>query len=159
MYGVVFLILGNLAGNALAFGRFSMRASGIDDLDQNKSAVIGLALAALTASCLLNICSRKGGIVVNNIFAIFKISFLLIIIILGFMYRAGFRIPTSDRLNLISSQYPPSDPIQRELNHTSSFDTDKSFLGARHWMSDYVSSMLFILYAYSGSEQPFYVGL
>jgi hypothetical protein len=46
MYGIVFILLGNLSGNAIAFGNYIMEAAG--EPDPSKSVVIGIAIAALT---------------------------------------------------------------------------------------------------------------
>jgi hypothetical protein len=46
MYGIVFILLGNLSGNAIAFGSYIMEAAG--DPDPSKGTVIGIAIAALT---------------------------------------------------------------------------------------------------------------
>jgi hypothetical protein len=42
MYGIVFIILGNLSGNAIAFGIYVMSAAGYDD--PSRGSVIGLAI-------------------------------------------------------------------------------------------------------------------
>jgi hypothetical protein len=64
MYGIVFIILGNLSGNAIAFGIYVMSAAGYDD--PSRGSVIGLAIGAL------------------------KVAILLIIIILGFIRSRGY---------------------------------------------------------------------
>jgi hypothetical protein len=46
MYGIVFILLGNLSGNAIAFGNYIMEAAG--EPDPSKGVVIGIAIAALT---------------------------------------------------------------------------------------------------------------
>ncbi|KAF1984288.1 amino acid transporter [Aulographum hederae CBS 113979] len=136
MYGIVFIILGNLSGNAIAFGSYIMAAAGYEDPD--RGAVLGLAVAALSAAVVLHVCSRRGGIMINNIFAVYKILIFLIIIVLGFTIRGG-----------------------RDLGggniHTTNFDTKVSFGSYAKDVSSYSNSFLYVLYAYSGFEQPFYV--
>ena len=86
MYGVIYVILGNLSGNAIAFGLYVMEAAGVAG---NASAVRALAVASLTFACILHALWRKGGIVLNNLLACFKVSLLLAIIVIGFAMSAG----------------------------------------------------------------------
>ena len=72
MYGIVFIILGNLSGNAIAFGIYVMSAAGYDD--PSRGSVIGLAVGALSCACLVHVASRRGGIILNNIFAVVKVA-------------------------------------------------------------------------------------
>ena len=86
MYGVIYVTLGNLSGNAIAFGLYVMEAAGVAGSD---SAVRGLAAASLTFACILHALWRKGGIVLNNLLAFVKVSTLLAIIVIGFAASAG----------------------------------------------------------------------
>lgn len=86
MYGVIYITLGNLSGNAIAFGLYVMDAAGVTGSD---SAVRGLAVMALTFACVLHALWRKGGIVLNNLLALVKVSMLLAIIVIGFAASAG----------------------------------------------------------------------
>ena len=86
MYGVIYVTLGNLSGNAIAFGLYVMEAAGITG---NHSAVRGLAVMSLTFACILHAVWRKGGIVFNNLLAVVKVSTLLAIIVIGFAVSAG----------------------------------------------------------------------
>lgn len=86
MYGVIYVTLANLSGNAIAFGLYVMEAAGITGRD---SAVRGLAVTSLTFACILHALWRKGGIVFNNLLAFFKVSMLLAVIIIGFAVSAG----------------------------------------------------------------------
>lgn len=136
MYGVVFIILGNLSGNAIAFGRYVMTAAG--NSNPSKGAVIGLAIFALSACILLHITSRAGGIAMNNAFAMYKIVLLLAVIVLGFIKAGGANTGGDPRT-------------------TDNFDLKDSFSTQRHDVTSYVDSFLYVLYTYSGFEQPFYV--
>ena len=86
MYGVIYITLGNLSGNSIAFGLYVMDAAGVTG---NDSAVRGLAVMALTFACVLHALWRKGGIVLNNLLAVVKVSTLLAIIVIGFASSAG----------------------------------------------------------------------
>ena len=136
MYGIPFILLGNLAGNAIAFGMFFMESLG--NSNPNRGSVIGAALAVLTVTVLLHIFSRRGGILVNNGFAIIKVLILLSIIILGFIKAGGGKLGGESMDN---------------FNSRTSFSGSRSGAAA---IPDYVTSLLYVLYSYSGFEQPFY---
>lgn len=51
--------------------------------------VIGIALAVLTLVVILHTFSRKGGLIINNAFAIFKVCLLVVIIFLGIATAGG----------------------------------------------------------------------
>jgi amino acid transporter len=136
MFGIIFIILGNLSGNALSFGSFVMKAAGHHE--PAKKYVIGLAIAALSAAILLHVCSRRGGIIINNCFAVVKVLLLSTIIILGFLKAAG------------------SD-LGGEPSSTENFNVSESFSTKRHDLASYSDSLLYVMYTYSGFKQPFYV--
>ena len=146
MYGVVYVILGNLSGNAIAFGIYVLEASGIKGHD---AAIRGLAVAALTVACLLHGAWRNGGIVVNNMLASLKVLILIAVICIGFAASAGATFGHGP------VHGETVDPTTGKV--TSNFDTHSSFTHARHGVASYADSLLFIVYTYSGYEQPFYV--
>src|SRR5437667_2695113 len=63
VFGIVFIVFGNLAGNALQFGVFvqTARSPGCVETDEcfNKPAVLGWAVFVLTVSALINILTRQ----------------------------------------------------------------------------------------------------
>jgi amino acid transporter len=129
---VLYVALDNLSGNAIAFGRYLTQATGHDPDD--KGLVIGLAIAAMTLSCLLHAVWRKGGILLNNAFAVMKVAILLMIIILG----------------IVKLVHPPSV-------NPENFDIKTSFSGPPLGLSSYATSMLYAYYPYTGFVQPLYV--
>jgi amino acid transporter len=132
IYGIIFILLGNLAGNALQFGISVLRTHDPSfDATSKKSRgpVIGLAFAVVTACAILNIFSRKGAIFLNNCLAIAKGTMLVVIIILGINYR------------------------RQNGTCASSF---KVQTGVTHF-GDVVSSLIYAIYPFAGFEQPFYV--
>jgi amino acid transporter len=146
MYGTVFILLGNLSGNALELGKYLLLAAGLGDGDDalptsHRGTVIAIAIAALTIAILFHMASRRGGIILNNAFAIFKTLLLLLIVILGFAYRGGANF---------QSKIP-------SLHSNSNFSTKSSFSNPTKSVGDYTFALLDILFAYSGYEQPFYV--
>ncbi|KAF1814073.1 hypothetical protein P152DRAFT_481226 [Eremomyces bilateralis CBS 781.70] len=136
MYGIPYIIVGSLAGNSIAIGKFVMEAAGHEK--PSRGPIIGIALVALTAAVLVHVCSRRGGILVNNTFAILKVLLLVVIIIFGFIKAGGKRF----------GGQPPA---------TDNFDLDKSFSGPKRTVVHYVDALMCVLYPYSGFQQPFYV--
>ena len=146
-YGIMFILLGNLSGNAIAFGLYFLEAIGqYDPIPRTLSgvaqqphhgAVIGLAIAAQTLAALLHVCSRRGGIFISNSFAVIKVVILIVLICLG-AAKAGGAFPSG-------------------INDPHNFATSTSFSTRRHDVASYSDSLLFIIYTFSGFEQPFYV--
>ncbi|KAL6716587.1 hypothetical protein ACLMJK_006154 [Lecanora helva] len=145
-YGMIFIILGNLSGNAIAFGIYVMDAAG---LERHDAAVRGLAVASMTVACLLHAVWRRGGILMNNFLTLVKVLTLTAIIIIGFSASAGASFGKGpvhgETVDLTSHQI------------TSNFDTQSSFSSAKGGVANYVESILLVVYTYSGYEQPFYV--
>ena len=142
MYGIPFVLLGNLVGNALAVGRYVMLAAGYSDTNGNLTAshgsVVGIAVGALTLVILIHMSSRRGGILLNDIFAIFKVFLLMAIVVIGFIFRGG---------GLQQKGHPGGQ----------NYDPKTSFADRAKAISSYTQSLLFVIYSYSGYKQPFYV--
>jgi amino acid transporter len=137
-------VLGNPAANAIAIGRFITIAAGGKPDSSDKASAIGIAIAALTLACLVHVASRRGGVLLNNIFAVVKLMILVCIIIIGFMFGAGYSFGgRADR-----SVYP-----------TGNFNSNMAFDGTGQNTSSFATSLLFVFFAYSGFAQPFYVSL
>ena len=134
-YGVLFITLGNLSGNAIGFGSEVMEAAGVPT---NDAAVRGLAIAALTTACLLHAISRKGGIYLNNAFAFMKVTILLLIIITGLAKLGGASFGSGSV-------------------YTDNFNIRTSFSQPRKDVPSYATSIVYALYPYTGYMQPFYV--
>ena len=139
MYGLVFVVLGNLAGNAVALGQYVMRAAGDPD---NTHAIRGLAVAALTAACLIHGLWRKGGIVLNNVLALIKVLILMAVIVIGFAVAAGASFGNGS---------------VGKAAVKANFDIHKSFQDPKGDVGSYARSIVYIVYSYSGFKQPFYV--
>lgn len=145
IFGVIYVVLGNLSGNAVAFGIYICQAAGIEGHQQLER---GLAVVCLTAACLLHASWRKGGIIVNNLLAVMKVLVLLAIIIIGFAASAG-----------ASFGHGPVHGVTvdpKTQNATSNFSTH-SFAFASNDPASYAESLLYVVYTFSGYEQPFYV--
>ena len=132
-----FIIFSNAAGNAVAFAIYVVRAAGLPD---DSSAIRGVVIAAITAACLLHASWRKGGILLNNAITVIKVAILLLIIVLGFAARAGASFGHGR--------------IQ-----TTTFDVHTSFANPRGGTATYANSFIYVLGAYNGFRQPFYVSV
>lgn len=143
IYGFIFIVFGNLCGNAIAFGIYVLQAAGIDD---NAPLSRGLAVVALTAACVLHAGWRQGGILVNNTLATIKICILLAIIVIGFASAAGASFGKDSReMSAVGSA--------KDTN----FNVHKSFLNAQGDFASYANAIIFTVYSFSGFHQPFYV--
>lgn len=146
IFGVIYVIVGNLSGNAVALGIYILQAAGIEG---NDPLVRGLAVVSLTVACLLHASWRKGGIVVNNVLAVMKALVLVAIIVIGFAASAG-----------ASFGHGPvhGETVNPETQaKTSNFDTQTSFAFARNDPAGYAEAFLYVTYTFKGYEQPFYV--
>ena len=148
MYGLIYITLGNLSGNAIAFGIFVLEAAGIHE--GHDALIRGLAVVCMTAICLLHGSYRQGGIYAMNFLAVFKICILLAIIGIGFAAMGGktFGYGPVHGQTIVNSA-AQSGP--------SNLGVSTSFAYARRDFANYANSIIFIIYTYSGNEQPFYV--
>lgn len=137
IFAVDFIIFSNASSNAVAFAVYIMRAAGLPD---DAAAIRGVAIAAITAACLIHVSWRKGGILLNNAITIIKVAILLSLIVLGFATRGGASFGHGR--------------IQ-----TTNFDIHTSFANPRGAAATYASSFIYIIGAYNGFRQPFYVSI
>jgi amino acid transporter len=140
IFGVIFIVFGHLAANALQAGIFIMMAvnpacrEGDDCF--SKGGVVGWAIGLVTLCAFINISARQFAITMNNIFAVAKVLF---VIILGFM---GI-IWGSQNGNQCTN-------ISWKNQNTGPGPTGGSF-------GDIILALVFAAYPYTGFEQPFYV--
>ena len=146
MYGIIFVILGNRAGNAIAFGIYVMQAA---DRDASPAEIRAVAVAILTAACMVHWLWRRGGIFLNNLLAVLKASILLAIIVIGFAAAAGASFGHG------KVQGNTIDPDTSRS--TSNFNVHSSFTHGSTSTASYANAIIFIIYSYGGFEQPFYV--
>lgn len=142
IFGIVFIIFGNLAGNALQFGVFMSIAinprCGERDKCLNQGHVVGWAVGVLTFCALINIITRKYAIGLNNLFAVAKVSFVFVIAVLGIIYGSV----NGDTCRQISWKSPvlPDGEVQS---------------GGK--LGDIALALFYAMYPYTGYEQPYYV--
>ena len=147
-YGVIYITLGNLSGNCIAFGIFILEAAGIGG--SNDSLVRGLAVVCMTGACLLHATSRQGGLHSLVVLAVFKVCILLAIIVIGFAAIGGKAFGYGS----VKGETITDAAAQSGLPN---LDAHTSFAYAKNDFASYANSILFVVYTFSGNEQPFYV--
>ena len=148
MYAVICITMGNLSGNCIAFGIYVLQAAGINE--GHDSIVRALAVVCMTAACLLHATTRQGGIYTIIVMTIFKVCILLAIIGIGFAAMGG----KTYGYGLVHGETITSSITQ---TGPANLDPHVSFVHARRDFASYANSILFVLYTFSGNEQPFYV--
>jgi amino acid transporter len=132
---LLFIFLTHWAGNCITFGKLMLQAFDPGNHNPNYHLQKFIALVMLTCVCAVHMFSRKMGIALNNFLAIYKVSMVVFIIIIGFaaMGRGG------DGGGLKNLSAP-------ELMRTEA----KS-------MNEYATAILGVLWAYTGWENANYV--
>jgi amino acid transporter len=133
LYGVAFILLGNMAGNGVSFAEHFLLACGVD---ATNGTVRGMAIGVVTFACLIHGLSRKAGIVVNNTFGIIKVLMLLMVFIVGMLSAAGVFALKPAKQNLSTSQ---------------------TFRDASTDSYGYSAAFLAIIFAFGGFNQANYV--
>lgn len=136
VFGIPFIILGNMAGNSINFANHVLLAAGSDSPE--KGAVKGIAIAVALSTCFIHAVSRRGGIWLNNILAVIKIGILLLIIVTTICVAAK-ALP--DTQNVMDENTRPG----------------ASFADASTDANGYAQAFLAIMFSFSGFEQPNYV--
>lgn len=134
MYGITFLIFGNLAGNAIQFGVYMQTAINpkCQEGCMRSGPVVGWALGVLILCALINITTPRGSIRINNTFAVLKVSLVVIMIFLGI----GWSVKWGDEgCKSIKWEY-------------------KGRVGG---FGDVIQALAYAIYPSTGFEQPFYV--
>ena len=134
IFGIVFIIFGNLAGNAIQFGIYIMQAINPEcqtDSCLNKPRVLGWAAGVLSLCSLINASTRKFSIGLNNILASLKVLLVLVMALLGIIYGS----------------------IHGNGCRQITFQN----WGGTGQFGDIVLALFYAMYPYTGYEQPFYV--
>ena len=164
IFGILFISLGNTAGNSVSFGINVLIAAGkdpINDKEHNyyKGQVIGFAIAVPTICVAVHMFSRKGGILINNVFAVTKVGILLTIILLGWIHASG-KLQSSGINEKPQASTSQNVTITSDMINSASktnFDTSHSFHAGSNDVSTVVQALIYAIYPYTGFEQPFYV--
>ncbi len=142
LFGIAFIILGNMAGNAISFGVRILEAS---NTEVTNGAVRGIAIAASLIACFIHTFSRKGGILLSSLFAIIKICMLLFIIVTAICYGTG-KFPNI-----------PGRAIDRDETLSQNLAPSHAFSESSSSANGYAQAFLAIIFAFGGFEQPNYV--
>ncbi|KIW62550.1 hypothetical protein, variant 1 [Phialophora macrospora] len=142
LFGISFIILGNMAGNAISFGMRILEAS---NTEVTNGAVRGIAIAASVVACFIHTFSRKGGILLSSLFAVIKICMMLFIIVTAICYGTG--------------TFPdlPDSTIDRDETLSQNLSPSHAFSESSSSANGYAQAFLAIIFAFGGFEQPNYV--
>ena len=139
LYGIPFICLGNMAGNAIVFGENIMIACGSADPTNGLVRVIAVGVA--TFACALHIVSRWVGIALNNFFGSVKAAMLLMLIIAGIIsFAGGLSVKTIDTAK-------------------DNYGAHGNFDSASRSSYGYAASFLSVIFAYGGFNQANYVSM
>ena len=131
------ILLGFSTGNALAFGRYVLYASGSSEGDGYAARGIGVACATFAVG--LHAVLPKWGMRLVNVLGIFKVVILLFIVFSGFAALAGRkRVPDTG-------------------NFKNAFDLSEADRWGGGGVYQYASALLRIIYSYKGWENANYV--
>jgi len=134
VFGIAFILLGNVATNSIAFGLSVLDAAGQSSIKNRDEVVRAIAMGTVLFSCVIHGLWRQGGIYLNNILAVVKILILLMIFIIGLLAYGGVFKRTAGALS-----------------------TASAFNGAKQDPYGYAESFLSILFAFGGFNQANYV--
>lgn len=86
IYAAVSVVLSYTTGSALAFGQYILNAANIEATTWNYR---GIAIAALSASCISVAISTRWSLRLQNLLGFVKVVFMLFIVVLGWVVLAG----------------------------------------------------------------------
>ena len=131
---MAFVLLGNVAANAISFGIRVLQAA---ERPVSNFVVRGIAIAVVTFACFMHGFWRQGGIYLSNFFAVIKVAMLLLIVVTGFVSYSGvFKRPAAGAEN---------------------FNTHATFRDPETDPFGFAESFLSVLFAYGGFNQANYV--
>ncbi|KAF8253384.1 amino acid transporter [Wilcoxina mikolae CBS 423.85] len=143
---LLFVFLTHWAGNCITFAKLVLQAFDPGNPNPNYHLQKFVALVMLTCVCAIHMFSRKMGIALNNFLAIYKVSLVSFIIIIGFAAMAGAK-----RNGVIDQAGGDSGYGLRNLSAAEFAKTEKKS------MQEYASAILGVLWAYTGWENANYV--
>ena len=136
VFGIMFVLIGTAAMNAMSFGIRVLEAAG---RTPDNFTVRGIAIAVTTFAVVLHGTWRQAGLLLNTGFAIFKILMLLLIIITGFIALGG--------------------GFSHDHAASRNFNVDHAFQNTANDPYGFAESFLAVLFAYSGFNQANYVSV
>jgi len=144
MFGVLFILIGNSAANAISCGVHFLAAAGITNPHIGHVQAIAIAIAWFV--CVFHVLGRMLGIHLSSLFAMLKLAILCMIIIMGFMVLNN------------DTEHMHRDPASyANLKAENSFQTLGS--GVKNHARGYSMSYLDVIFTYGGFNQANYVSL
>lgn len=131
------ILLGFSSGNALAFGRYVLLASGSSSLDG--WATRGIGIACISFAVLLHSLLPKWGLRLVNVLGIAKVVILLFIVFSGFAALAGRRLV----------------PNPRNFDNAFVIEDGDGYCNGGAY--GYATALLRVVYSYKGWENANYV--
>jgi amino acid transporter len=131
------ILLGFSSGNALAFGRYILYASGWSSVDGWPAR--GIAIVCVTFAVALHATLPKWGVRLFNILGVFKVGVVLFIIFAGFAALAGRRLV----------------PDPHNFDNSFAIEVGDGYGGGGVYA--YSNALLNIIYSYKGWENANYV--
>lgn len=130
LYSAFFVLLSNTVGNCLQFAKHVLLAAdpsitNTEDLDRRL--VTFIAIVVLTAVCLLHYFSRNSGLLLNILFALYKVFLIIVFIIRGSISSESAPNGRNDWGN---QSVPNQDPL---------------------------AALIYVIYSYQGWENANYV--
>jgi amino acid transporter len=134
VFGITFIVFGNLAGNAIQLGIYmqSVLDPKCQDDCVKSGPVVAWAIGALTLCALFNVGTRKFSIYLNNTFAVLKISLIIVMIFIGVGYGSTHGNGCQQIVWENKGEGRPS-------------------------VGNVITALFYAMYPYTGYEQPFYV--
>ncbi|OXV08379.1 hypothetical protein Egran_03858 [Elaphomyces granulatus] len=152
LFGITFILLGSTAGNAISFAD-----NILPSMPGRNAAVVGIAVGAVTFSCLIHGTWRRGGILLNNFIASIKVLIICIFPVLAVCALAGVKHSNTQDLTcmtnatncLTNSKNAITSDFTMAITHPFD-DTRPSWYG---WPNAFLS----VIFAYGGFNQANYV--
>ncbi|KAK2616568.1 hypothetical protein QQS21_000391 [Conoideocrella luteorostrata] len=91
LFGISFIFVGNMASNCIDCAARLMQIAYPDtnENDFSQGAIRGIAILIATVTCFIHAFSRRGGILLNNAFAVIKVLILVSIIVATWVVAGG----------------------------------------------------------------------
>lgn len=114
LFGISFILVGNMASNCIDCAVHLMQIANPDkkDYELNQEVIRGIAIVIAAVTCFIHAFSRRGGILLNNVFAIIKTLILVFIIIATWVVagrRDGISALLQDKVGNVKDTAPTAN--------------------------------------------------
>jgi amino acid transporter len=147
IFAVQFILFAVSTGNSISFSSYILRAatgSAQDGTWLNR----GIAVAAITAVCLIHAFAPKTGIAISNVLGGFKLVMLSLVVFTGFAALAGRGV--GELPKNFSTFDGPGDAVPKSEETTG-------VVGGASTAAGYAIALLQVQYSYGGWENANYV--